>query len=71
VEKFDMARRLIGIDDLPQKGIRYSKSQLWRKVKAKTFPQPVAGAGKSSAFVEDEIDAYIEQLIAERDSVAA
>jgi predicted DNA-binding transcriptional regulator AlpA len=40
----------------------------WRKVKTDPrFPRPVALGPMSTAFVHDEVQAYIESLIAERD----
>ena len=66
-----MSRRLLGYDDLRAKGIKYSKSQINRLIKDRKFPRPVAGAGKANAWVEDEIDQYVDSLVAARDSVAA
>ena len=65
-----MARRLIPYEDLAAKGIHYSKSQLWRKEKAGTFPKRVPFGAARYAYVEDEIDALIEHAIAERDAAA-
>ncbi|MDR3484633.1 MAG: AlpA family phage regulatory protein [Bradyrhizobium sp.] len=63
-----MAVRLIPFDALASKGISYSKPTLWRKERAGTFPKRVPiGAGRY-AYVESEIDGYIEQKIAERDA---
>lgn len=41
-------------------------STIYAKIKAGTFPKPVK-QGRSSAWLESEIDAYIEGLKAERD----
>jgi prophage regulatory protein len=63
-----MAVRLIPYEALAPRGICYSKPTLWRKEKAGTFPKRVPiGAGRY-AYVEGEIDAYIEQKIADRDA---
>jgi prophage regulatory protein len=63
-----VAQNLIPYQALALKGIPYSKPTLWRKEKEGTFPKRVPiGAGRY-AYVEGEIDAYIEQKIAERDN---
>jgi prophage regulatory protein len=59
--------KLLGWNDLKQRGIKDSKPTLYRKIAAGTFPRPVY-AGKSPAWPEHEIDAYILGLIAQRDS---
>jgi prophage regulatory protein len=62
--------RLLGYDDLRARGIRYSRTHIWRMVRAGRFPAPVQiGAGRN-AWVEEEIDALIRQRIAERDGTA-
>lgn len=60
--------RLIDKQGLRDKGITYSDSQLWRKWKAKEFPEPVKLGPGRNAWVEAEIDAWIEARIAERDA---
>lgn len=60
--------RLLSLDDLRARGIRYSRVHIWRLVRDGKFPKPVRGAGRGLAWVEDEVDAYIERLIAERDA---
>lgn len=63
-----MAHRLIPYETLASKCITYSKPHLWRLEKAGKFPKRVPiGAGRYG-YVEAEIDAYIEQKIAERDA---
>jgi prophage regulatory protein len=52
---------------LKAKGIPHSRVQLWRMVKAGTFPEPIK-IGHRNAWVEHEVDSYIEKLIAERDA---
>jgi prophage regulatory protein len=65
-----MPAQLIPYDRLATKSIPYSKPHLWRLEKAGKFPRRVPlGAGRF-AYVEAEIDAYIEQKIAERDATA-
>lgn len=53
----------------PNKGIHYSKVQLWRKVKEKSFPSPIKlGAGRNG-WVEHEIDEWIVHRMAEREDI--
>jgi predicted DNA-binding transcriptional regulator AlpA len=59
--------RLLGWDDLRAKGIKDSKPTIYRKIKAEKFPAPVY-PGKSPAWPEHEIDAYILGLIVSRDA---
>jgi predicted DNA-binding transcriptional regulator AlpA len=58
--------RLIFTSDLPSKGVRFSRAHRDRLIKQGKFPKPVKGLGKENAFVESEIDALVEQRIAER-----
>jgi prophage regulatory protein len=55
----------------PEKGISYSDTQIWRLVKDGLFPKPIKIGGGRNAWLESEIDAYIEAKIAERDQVTA
>ena len=66
-----MSRRLIPHDRLADKCIFYSKCHLWRLEKAGKFPKRVATGPGRYAYIESEIDAYVEQKIAERDGKAA
>jgi prophage regulatory protein len=59
-------QRLIGEDELRNKGIKYSRSQRARLTRAGKFPKPVKGVAKANAWVESEIDALIATRIAER-----
>jgi len=62
-----MAERLLSFDELgPKKGIRYSRDHLRRRCKAGTFPQPVPVGEHRIAWLETEIDAYIETIKAAR-----
>jgi len=51
------------------KGIDYSRTHLARLIKAKMFPQPVQVTPGRTAFVEAEIDEWIERLAAARPHV--
>jgi prophage regulatory protein len=63
-----MATRLITYDDLASKGIRYSKVTLWRLEKQNKFPKRVPIGAARYGYVESEIDAYVDALIAARDA---
>src|SRR5262245_34982284 len=54
-----------------EKGITYSTTQLWRLEKENRFPRSIKIGGGRKAWVESEIDDYIEKRIAERDSLRA
>jgi predicted DNA-binding transcriptional regulator AlpA len=58
--------RLIPLEELrTQKGILLSYVSIWKLIKHDAFPFPVK-MGRSIAFPENEIDAWIEARIAER-----
>lgn len=63
--------QLLDYDALKNKGVTYSKTQLWRLAKAGTFPKPIKVGAARNAWVESEIDAWIKARMAERDSAAA
>jgi predicted DNA-binding transcriptional regulator AlpA len=63
-----MSVRLLSREDLKALGIRYSASQLARKMREGSFPSAIKGAGKSNCWAEPEIDRYIADLIAARTS---
>ncbi len=64
--------RLIPFERLaPEKGIQYSRAQIWRKVKDGTFPKPVKAGAARNAWLDSEIDAWIDRLVAERDATAS
>jgi prophage regulatory protein len=54
----------------PEKGIAYSYTQLWRLAKTGLFPRPIKIGGGRNAWLETELDAWIEARIAERDQAA-
>jgi prophage regulatory protein len=62
---------LIDYSGLRAKGITFSKTHLWRLVKAAKFPKPVKLGEGRNAWVESEIDRYIAQKVADRDAVSA
>jgi prophage regulatory protein len=66
-----MPIRLIPTDGLRLKGIPYSKPHLWRLERSGKFPKRVPiGAGRY-AYVETEIDDWIEARVRERDELSA
>jgi prophage regulatory protein len=62
-----MAPRLIPYEALKAKSIMYSKPHLWRLEKAGKFPKRVPVGASRYAYIEAEIDAHINALIAARD----
>ena len=63
--------RLLDYEGLRVKGFSYTRTHIWRLVKAGRFPKPVKlGDGARNAWVEEEIDALIAERMAARDSQA-
>lgn len=60
--------RLVSAAGLRAKGIDFSKMHIWRLTKAGKFPRPIAVGSNRRAWIESEIDDWIKQRIAERDS---
>ncbi|ASK76088.1 TPA: AlpA family transcriptional regulator [Klebsiella pneumoniae] len=48
-----------------QRRTGYSKAWLYRLIGQKRFPQPVKIGSRSIAFIESEVDEWINQRIAE------
>jgi prophage regulatory protein len=67
---FKRSIKLLDYDDLRTRGIRMSRVQLWRLIRAGNFPRQIK-VGTKNAWVEGEIDAWIESRIAARDFEAA
>jgi hypothetical protein len=61
-------RRMLGWDDLRQRGERRSKSQIRRAIHKRKFPPPAGYNGQSPFWTDEQLDAHIEQLIAEHAS---
>jgi prophage regulatory protein len=60
--------RVLPITDLgPLKGIPYSRAHIYRLMKAGKFPKPIRLGENRIAFVEREIDDWLEQRMIERD----
>jgi prophage regulatory protein len=62
--------KLLDYDALAAKGIQFSDTHIWRLIKAGDFPRPIK-VGNRNHWVETEIDQYIADKLAQRDSVAA
>jgi prophage regulatory protein len=52
--------KLIAMNALGDRGIPYSRAHLYRLIRAKKFPQPIRLGENRIAFIEDEIDAWLE-----------
>jgi predicted DNA-binding transcriptional regulator AlpA len=63
--------RLLSLAQVQQRGIPYCRDHLRRLVRAGKFPRPVEVGPGRIAWVEEEVDAYIEQVVAKRDEQAA
>ena len=64
-------QKLLSLADLRSlKGIHYSRSQIHRKTKEGTFPQPVKlGPGASiNSWLEAEIDEWVASRVSLRDA---
>ena len=59
-----MSKSLIRFSEV-QKRTGYSKAWIYRLLKENRFPRPVKIGSRSIAFVENEIDEWINQRIAE------
>jgi prophage regulatory protein len=66
-----MNMKLLDHAGLREKGIGYSKTQIWRLCREGKFPKPVRGIGKANAWSETEIDAFIAERLAARDAQPA
>jgi prophage regulatory protein len=61
-------RLLTFVELQPRKGIPYCRDHLRRLVKAGQFPRPIELGARRIAWAEDEVDAYLEQLVAKRNA---
>jgi prophage regulatory protein len=71
-EHEDEAMKVLSYEDLKLlKGIDYSRIQLWRREKQGSFPRRIFLSPQRFGWPEHEIDQWIADRIAERDSKAA
>lgn len=62
--------KLLDLDGLALKGIKFSDTHIWRLIRAGDFPKPLK-IGNRNHWVEAEIDAYVEAKLAQREIHAA
>jgi prophage regulatory protein len=62
--------KLLDLDGLAEKGVKFNDVHIWRMVRAGDFPKPVK-IGNRNHWVETEIDQYIADKLKQRDGVAA
>jgi prophage regulatory protein len=64
-------KRVLSYPDLKnKKGIAWSRQHVYRQVNAGKFPAPIKLGEATIAWIEDEIDAWLDQRIAERNTAA-
>ena len=66
-----MAEMLLDWNDLKARGIKLSRTTIYRHMAAGTFPQAVKQGEWKIAWPASEIDAWIAARMAARDQVAA
>lgn len=62
-----MSNTLIRLHEV-QRRTGYSKAWIYRQLRESRFPQSVKIGSRSIAFVESEVDEWINQRIEERDA---
>jgi prophage regulatory protein len=68
---FDRQNRIIRRPEV-EKRVALSRSALYRRIAAGSFPKPVnLCGGRAVGWLESEIEAFIAQCIAQRDKRAA
>ena len=67
--KRSIQMRLLDYEALACKGIKFSDTHIWRLIRTGDFPKPVK-IGNRNHWVEAEIDEYVADKLAQRDSVA-
>lgn len=65
-----MAKRLIRLPAVKAR-VDLSKSSIYQMVREGAFPRPIKIGPRACAWLEDEVDAWIEDRIAQRDGDAA
>jgi predicted DNA-binding transcriptional regulator AlpA len=63
-----MARKIISPSELPERGIKIGDKQRQRLEATGLFPKRVAVTARTCGYVEDEIQAFIEARINQRDT---
>ncbi len=62
--------RLLRLPEVIRK-VGLSKTTIYKRAREGSFPKPVDLGGGQTAWVESEIDSFIDNLIAGRDGIAA
>ena len=62
--------KLLDLEGLAARGIKFSDTHIWRLIRAGDFPRPVK-IGNRNHWSEEEIDAYIADKLGQRDGRAA
>jgi prophage regulatory protein len=62
--------RILSYDDLKTKGIRFSRVWILHLIKEGKFPKTIKLGEAHVGFVEEEIDAWLKNLIKQRDEAA-
>ena len=65
-EQRSVGRVLLSADDLRDFGVRHSRVQLWKLVKAGLFPAPIKISTNRNAWIHDEVIAWVAERAAER-----
>jgi prophage regulatory protein len=60
--------RFLSFDDLKTKGIRWTRMHLDRLEREGRFPKRIHLSKRSVAWVESEVDDFLEARLAERDA---
>ena len=63
----DQKMKLFDYDALNERGIYYSRPHLWRLWMSGKFPKPIKLSASRNAWLESDIDEWIQTRIAERD----
>lgn len=72
MKSLNKIKRVLSFTDLKdRKGIGWSRTHVYRMVNAGKFPKPVKLAEGTAAWVENEVDRWLDERIAERDGKAA
>jgi prophage regulatory protein len=53
-----------------RKGIAWSRAHVYRMVNAGQFPRPIKLGEATTAWLEEEVDSWLGQRVAERDNAA-
>lgn len=63
--------RVLSFEQLkPEKGIPHCRQHLHRLIKAGEFPRPVKVGLARNAWLESEVDAWLQKRVRERDAQA-